>query len=499
MRNRVAAALAVAILLGIHVWSVFARAGREPHVDETEYLHAGWLMANGARLYEDFFEHHSPLFFAVQELLADRGIPSDVVPYFERARRVAGAFGLLALLAFAAVVWRSSRHAAAIAVALILTTGSLWLRGFAEVRAEPYALAFFFIGAWLVMRTGSGGRRADELLAGIGIGLVAISCLWQPKWPVACVAVGLFWLLRHRTWKSFLAAVLTTAAGLAAICLVVPLDLWWFFNFELNVVLAQGVQTSDWAMNAYFRGGIPFLYVQDIFHPWLVVPAALLLAASAWIERNAERAFPVALLVAAFIELRVIYPWPAIWTHYYLMWSIASAAVLGLLPSSIVIVMRRAGAPEAIARATRFALLAAAVVVIGAHVIAVDPTSGGKATYFVSQRYLQKRLGPDDVVWLEPTRHPVTVRDAHYYWFSVGQMVGAADVLRRTERGRRYLPPTDDLPPCNASPHLRFTLDPRRVGFPRAGRCMQELVNRGEARKTVFFDVWEIRLKSASQ
>ncbi|HEX8616541.1 MAG TPA: hypothetical protein VF911_03045, partial [Thermoanaerobaculia bacterium] len=66
--------------------------------------------------------------------------------------------------------------------------------------------------------------------------------------------------------------------------------------------------------------------------------------------------------------------------------------------------------------------------------------------------------------------------------------------LRKTERGRRYLPDPGNFPVCDPRSKLRFTLDPRRSEIPGATACMEELVATGQARPTVFFDVWEIRL-----
>ncbi|HEX8618182.1 MAG TPA: hypothetical protein VF911_11405, partial [Thermoanaerobaculia bacterium] len=429
-RRSVIAALLLGAVLAYHAWAVVARAGREPHMDENEYMHAGWMMANGERLYETFFEHHSPFFFKALEWIAPEGERVDVHPYFIRARWLCGAFGLMALAAFAALLWRAAPEAGAIGVALLLATGPLWLRGFAEVRAEPFALAFFWIGSLLAMH-----RR--DAVGGIGIGLVAISCIWMPKWPVACAAVGLLWLFRctHKI-GGIVAAALTAAAGFAALRALVPLDVWWFFNFDVNRVLASQVDASQWALDAYFGGGIPFLHAPRAFRPSVVVPSLLLVGAALAVERKtpnaAWRLLPVLVLAAAFIEIRVLYPWPAIWSHYYLMWGIAAAGVLALVPSSIAILLRRANVREGLARTTTIAVHAALFLLLFAHLAALAPVRGDGATYFVSARWMLRNLQPGERVWIEAPRHPIAVKDAHYYWFSVGQMVSGAKELRKT-------------------------------------------------------------------
>jgi hypothetical protein len=494
LRGRLAIALSIVLLtaaLLTQVYGVIVRADRQPHMDENEYLHAGWLMANGGKLYETFFEHHSPFFFKTLEWIAPEGERLDAKPYFVRARWLCGLFGLIALVALAAILWRIGAEVAAIGIALLIATGPLWLRSFMEARSEPFAIAFFFIGTYIALRW----RGA---IGGIGVGLTAISCLWQPKWPLAALAIGIVWLVRsYRRIAGIAAGTVTLLLAFGAMSLIVPLDMWWFFNFETNVAMARGVE-NEWVMNTYFQGGVPFLYVPDALDPWLVVPAALLLLASLRFERNAWRALPLVLLVAAFLEIRFIYPWPAIWSHYYLMWSVAAAAVLGTVPSSLQLLLGRTSVREPLARTAVLAVLFAGFVMAAAHVAAVFPVRGDKATYWVSQKYIIERLKPGETIWMESARHPVTVRDAHYYWFSIGQMTAAARELRKSERGRRYLPPPENFPVCDPDTNVRFMHDPRRTRLPEASACMQRLIDTGQARKTLFFDVWELRLlKSA--
>ncbi|HEY0158831.1 MAG TPA: hypothetical protein VGF28_16220 [Thermoanaerobaculia bacterium] len=494
LRGRPALALSIVLLaatLVIQVYGVIVRAERQPHMDENEYLHAGWLMANGGRLYETFFEHHSPFFFKTLELIAPEGERLDAKPYFVRARWLCGLLGTIALAALAALLWRIGPEVAAMGVALTIATGTLWLRTFLEARSEPFAIAFFFVGALVALRW----RGA---IGGVGVGLTAISCLWQPKWPLASLAIGLVWLVRSdRRIAGTAAGAATLLLALAGMSLIVPLDMWWFFNFETNVALASAVGT-EWAINTYFQGGVPFLYVPDALAPWFVLPAALLLLASLRFERTVWRALPLILLLAGFLELRFVYPWPAIWAHYYVMWSVAAAAILATIPSSLAILLARTRVSEELTRAVVLAVTLAGFVMAAAHVAAVIPVRGDKAPYWVSQKYIVERVKPGETIWVESARNPVTVRSAHYYWFSIGQMTAAARELRKTARGRRYLPPPEDFPVCDPNTTVRFTHDPRRARLPGAQECMQRLIDTGQIRKTLFYDVWELRLlKSA--
>lgn len=491
-----AVVIAAAVLLGavllLHVYSVVVRAEREPHMDETEYLHAGWMVRNGERLYETFFEHHSPFLFATLAALAPEGEAVPAQPYFVRARWLTGFAGLVALATFAFALSRGAPEAPALGVALLFATGAQWLRGFAEVRAEAFALAFFWAGAALVLRAG-------RVWSGIGLALVFSASLWNPKWPLASIAIGLVFLYRARgELRAYAAAFGGIALAFVALALIVPLDVWWFFNFDVNLALSRAVANTQEALDTYFAGGEPFLFVPDAFQPLIMVPAAAIVAAALAIKRDISRAWPLMLLAGAFLELRFFLPWPAIWSHYYLMWSVASAAVLSVVPVSAELLLRRFGVSETLATSTRIAVSGCAMLLVAAHVVAVRPVTGDAATYWVSERAIRERLRPGDVVWIEPPRHPVTIRDAHYYWFSVGQMLPAAARMRETDRGRRYLPPTDDLPVCSPPANLKFTLDPRRPKLRREGACMDRLIETGQVRKTVFADVWEVRLiKSA--
>lgn len=440
-------------------------------------------MRNGEVLYETFFEHHSPFLFATLAALAPEGEAVPARPFFIRARWLTGLAGLAALSALAAALWRYAPEAAGLTAGLLFATGAMWLRGFAEIRAEAFGLAFFCGGMLLVL-------RARPLLSGVGVALIFTALLWNPKWPLAAVAVGTMFLIRFRKeWRSYAGALLGVLAAFFTLSRIVPLDAWWFFNFDVNLALSRAVQSSPQALDAYFRGGEAFLFVPEAFHPAIVVPATMIICASLLVRPSLDRGWPVILLVGAWLDLRFFLPWPAIWSHYYLMWSVASAATLAVVPVSIEVLLGRIKEGGVASRA-RYLAAGAGFLLVIPHVVAVWPTRGGATTYWVSERTLREQLRPGDTVWLEPARHPVTVKDAHYYWFLIGQMREAAEELRKTPRGRRYLPPTQPLPVCAPPPTLRFVLDPRRQNLAPEDVCFEMLVAQDAVRRTAFADVW---------
>jgi hypothetical protein len=104
-------------------------------------------------------------------------------------------------------------------------------------------------------------------------------------------------------------------------------------------------------------------------------------------------------------------------------------------------------------------------------------------------------LRPDETVWMSPWRHPITVRDAHFYWFGFDGLgvVDTAQALRRTARGRRFLPDPGDLPLCAVPGRLRLVGDPGEA--PEASvqqRCLQVLRSTGRARRTSTPHIYEL-------
>jgi len=287
-------------------------------------------------------------------------------------------------------------------------------------------------------------------------------------------------------------AALTTACAFLALAALVPLDVWWFFNVDVNAALGRAARGSGAVAEFAFD---PWRHVPNAFHPLVAVAAAVAAGVTVAVERSRERLLPIALLIAAAIELRFVLPYPVIWVHYYAMWSMAAAALIGMAPSSVRLLLGRWPAARRVAAVAAAITTATLMTLAAAHALAVAPRARQlRAPYWTSQQYLRSRLGGNATVWLEPRRHPITVGDAHYYWFLAGQMVPVARELRRTERGARYLPAADDLPPCSPPATLRFTMSPGDLAaLPRERQCMEQLIRHGRAGPTVFGGVFELQ------
>jgi hypothetical protein len=122
--------LAVAIRIGI-VW----HARLDP--DESEHLHAAWLVGDGRVPFLDFWDHHAPLFFYLLAPLT-RAL-ADSPHVYVAARLVMAATSVLALV----LVYRLARRLsaeAAIAAVLLLAFLSAFADQTTEVRPDVPAL-----------------------------------------------------------------------------------------------------------------------------------------------------------------------------------------------------------------------------------------------------------------------------------------------------------------------------------------------------------------------
>lgn len=483
-KGRVAILAGFLYLAVVYGLTIIPHLRHGPTVDEVEYLHTAYRMAHGERIYVDFAEHHSPLFFAMLMPLAPDGHTTDeMLGYVKRARLMTGAFAAIAVAICAYVMYRVTGRAS---IALLFTgvcfaARTVWLYGIGDIRADSPGLALWWGGAALVLLA----KRA--WLRGLGLGLVFCAALVNPKWPFTSIVIGIVFLIglwreRRGALASIGVALLVSAAGIAAIAAIAPLDVVYVHVFEITRAMTAHVYElrEDFALYTFWKDGPPLL------HP-LIVLAAAVPVLFAWRKtRNPFVPVLLALLVASLLEIRFFYLWPVIHTRYYVFWTFAGAMLLTLVPNAIEQKLSlRFLTPAAIV----LALLAAPNM---RPLPAPDPD-----IYWVSARWMEKQLGPNDTVWLEVVRHPIGVRDASYYWFSFS--LHASLELARTPRGARYLPPIQaaDLPVCRLErglePNLRFFSAPRVWAQPEVTACFERLRARGAIEFTGVPDVWRPR------
>lgn len=186
--TRIGAALvlAAAALSVLHAVYAFAQT-RHFAIDEWQYGHATWLVAQGQRPYVDFYEHHFPgLFVLHAPLLPESG------DFGERALWLRTfVFGHLLLVAggalLATAVTTRSVHAALLAAALPLAFGFAFLTQ-VDYRSDVFGGALFLLAACLV----EANRRWRSRAAAGGAGaLVGLAVLATQKMGIAAGASAL--------------------------------------------------------------------------------------------------------------------------------------------------------------------------------------------------------------------------------------------------------------------------------------------------------------------
>jgi len=456
MIGRLTAGAALALLIVLHVGSLAALIARPPFLDEVESLQAGVRMARGERIYRDFAEHHPPFLFAALARLAPGDGADSIRHYVVRARIVFAIFGTFAMGAAASIVWHASKSmwAVILFIALLLNDPSLWLRAFADVHAEPVALALWWGGLALIL-------LADSAIArGIGLGLVAHASMWNPKWPLASLVIGIAFLLWERKRRdAIIAALVVIGAGIGLMAMFADLRVMWSNVFGLTRAMVQwSDRLQATGLSVAGPPSAQWAWCPEVFWPRFVIPATLAVMVAL---RHRIVWLLGALVAATLIEIRFLYPYPTPWVQYYILYTMAASAIFALVPQAIAALVPRA-------KATAIAIPAAIIAMIPA--INIIPLRSAGDSYWQSFAYLHRNLEPADRVWIDLARHPIGAHDAHYYWFGFDSLVPVA--LQYAHQSEQ------DLPPCRLErglePNLKFLSgDYRRL--PIVAACFARL------------------------
>jgi hypothetical protein len=511
----VIAVLALVCLFVGHVTAAYAARHRDAGHDELQYLHVGWLLAQGQSLYRDFIEDHSPFLFVILKgLVPSTGTTSmpllDVLEYVARARAVTSACGVLALAAIGLLVYRATRNlfAPVLTIATLLASNLVWHGALTDVRNDPPGLLLFWLGALLVV-VPRGSERTRFAQAGIGIGLAFAGALWNPKMPFECLVIGAAYLWRLKeAGRSGVRMVATALAGAIAIPIIVVLLIastvslsdYVFFTFELNRIIAGFFATSTHLARDFYGDDAPraFLYCDRAFKGLAPLVTIAITAAILVVPRIRRQApdlnlsaygIVLALALAALLDIRFIFSYPNLWPQYYFMWDFAMAALYGMAGAALLGFITNVR--------LRAALQIAATILTVVLVLETLPRGGAASWMHVS--YLQQRLRPNETVWLDAQVHPIAVNDASYYWFAF-DLVPMAVQYSMQHPGRSPLPIVQekDLPVCRAErglePHLRFVSGPRVLRLlPIARGCFERMITSGRAVRTLVPGVWDLR------
>lgn len=489
------AIVAIGIVATMTAHAARAQQHRVPHVDEAEYLHAGYLLHDGQRVYRDFFEHHSPLLFQLLAPLVP-GVATftvdDVGDYIGRARTVMSLLGLLCLGVAGWLAWRISRWPGAplVVMAPLLVAPATWLRGLTDVRNDVPSLMLFWGGAALLLHQWPTARR-QAICSGIGIGLAFASALWNPKWPLVSLFLGGVYLFRvWRSWKSrTLAWALAPAAALVAITLGAIRSASTFTDY-INFTFRYSMSLGDWfaGLNQPFFDN-PLKFCPPAFKGlWPILAAVVIIALLLRGRLDAVQRWQLgavaALAALAALEVRFVAPYPNLWAQFFMMWCFTMAVVYATAAGMLIELVPRP-ARDGVGIAVIVAVAAVVMVFVAPRMRAQPLTA---ETYYPTMTHMLAELRPADTVWLGVGNHPIAARDAHYYWFGFNEHV--AHILETQQRGQApaFLPKLQelDLPPCRAARGLdrnvRFVSTGHDlVRLPLTQRCADFLVRSGRA------------------
>ena len=515
------ASIAIVIVLSAYAISVDQKMLRKLDLDEAQYLQVAWKLSQGQTLYRDFVEDHSPFLFLILERMVpvatDPAFPRlDILTLVRRARMLIVCFGVLGVACAATLAFRLTRSVLAplIVFASLLGTEFTWQRAVSDVRNDPPALFMTWLGALLLL-----GRwrsaTARSLAAGVAMGSVVTAVLWNPKWPVVSLVLGLFYLVRlyeaRRSTAQIVYAVappiVIGASVLGIAASATSLRDYFFFTFQFNQLLNGWFARNPYMTARHFSGGEPFKWCGLPFKglgPVLAVAMAVAFAGIASKMRlgPAEKRSLVptlALVLAAVVEIRFIYAYPNLWVQYYLMWSFAVALLYGCVASSLIDLIGVAAG----SRMRLTAEVAAVAIVTSLFFQGIAPRlrgpRGDDEAYWGFNSYVQRQLRPGETVWLDARLHPVGVPDASYYWFALNDLIPFSLDFTRQNAQQTFLPRLTerDLPVCRAMQGtdrwVRYVSGDEYIdSLPLNRDCLAAMIAQGRARRVRDIPVFDI-------
>ena len=507
-RTRTEAVLLAAILIfltGLSFAAVAMQIERPLEYDEAEYLHAAWMMGEGRRIYRDFMEDHPP--FLYQVLLAvkpaSEGTPSrpDVLAWTVRGRIFTAICGTISVLAAGLAVWRTSRSAGAVAITVAALFGAhmTWMRGIAEIRADAPTLALFLCGLVLLLWDEVPSPRMAWLL-GSGIALAIAAEIWNPKWPLEGLCLGGFFVIQfvrlvRARWSYAIGAIVPTVIVVAiaylALTSVASVRDYLCFNFILKSQNLGGLESHAWMAGIFARLSPTHFAPKRFTGLAGLVGYGLALGSLAWQWRRLSAAeakrwvLMLVLVIAAVLEVRFVYPWPNLWSQFFLMLAytlsmayglagaglarfvasfagrprntelgfalillpamgalavcarliagfelqppamafVALAMLLAFVPVALALTaVRREGALD-LSWAARHALFPITIVLAVPALAAKLEVQPGHSAWWAARSAMRDRMAPGETVWAAPSRHPIVAPDASYFWYSFPDLV----------------------------------------------------------------------------
>jgi hypothetical protein len=443
-----------------------------PINDEVEFLHAAWLMQHGERLFIDFFEHHSPLFF---ELLA-RGFYPDVVRNVVLVRLTCTFSFILSAILFSFVF---SEEGAADAPGLtrtrrlifyIVFVVLLWLCATNEIRPETFAVLSLTLSVFISRWISNPKPLWKATVLFTSILCLGFAVAFSPRMivPAAAVVFWIFYRIDH-SWASWgTAALATLLAGAAVITTMLmtasysDISFWYLTFSRLMLPINRSLPTYD-----------PSVLIRLLALGIIALRLSLIAVIFCSVVRGSDRFSTTMLALTTprlmIFELLLALSLIALYLeHRWFPQSLVPIALVEALWSGTVvwIVIREAVLRKNVFRirlAQSVFVIVALGVIVGSSAQALlrsgvspnfDLVSPGTTTEMTASEL--KKLDPDQATnlfdWSRRVRavcsilsndlglfstwdHPVCVKDASYYWYG-------AHLVNETHNYYRHFLPT---------------------------------------------------------
>lgn len=405
---RLTAALAAVVLgfLVVHAW-----ISSSDH-DEIVYLHASWLVAEGALPFKDFVEHHHPAIFYLLAPLVSFVAPNPIAAVF--VGRIVNLIVVGLWIATSASILAPVATAAARRNLILLSIGCFTLlRNSLEVRPDTAMSLFCYVGLWQWLSFLRTRRSIHALASGIAYG-VAVVFLQKAVLFVALVMAGsiahLIWSKEPLGARRISAGVLLLGLGaaapiavfVAAIARAGILEDFYFWNYAFNQFYYLQSQASGNPASEAIAFAVREDPVLWVLGGWGVFGAARALFRRSDGALAGSQSATLLVVIAGFLVFIFRNQFPY---QHNLMPLIPALAILGVLQLERV---------ES-RRTVVFWQAAMALMVVKVCVLCVDydENKGHREI----EAWVLAHSTPADTIHVTPPYHPIYRRDAYFFWY----------------------------------------------------------------------------------
>jgi hypothetical protein len=405
--------------------------------DESEHAHVAWLISQGKRPLDDFFQHHQPLYWHVLSLYYRAGFSGAGVLIWGRVLvALSGLASVASLLSMGRTALSSRVNLAGIGGAAVLVALTLVLPDLFVSRPETLSIALALIA--IVLWSAEQPRVMRIFLAGV---LAGAACYSSPRF---LLLGGFFLLLGENSVRRWAALVLGGVFFLTAYTAISGFSLTKvLFNLEFSSYL-QSVADEDRGFSTEYWWRLAAT---------VVLPIAPLLASL----RSSDR-LRGALLVTNLVVIFAMCHWAAGQFRY----PQAYAPFVAAAPVVVTWLLARLQAPADWKSAAGFLLSFFLLVTSVKELAWRFEVPGFHLLEAVRARdSIAAMVPPGRTVFIYADKHPITVPDASYYG---SPLIDARNRLCRAVRAfqsRIPLPPCDPLKDLERVKNRPYIVDAR--------------------------------------